>query len=316
MAGSLINRLVLRSGVASAFDKTQFYDTLRLLPLAPPLGAVTTIQRPGLIGFKLNGTLRWLIDVKRFAGNPTLVIDPTTQDGLRIELRNARFPGTQLPADFDCVLRPKGFLGTPIDIVFALGGFHGQAIFERWLAGQQLLQSSVILDSDVCPLGATAKLAVAGDDEARFFPDWLFTMGGSKLATLSGLGPDIQSDQFSLKLLFPGDPSLSSQPKSRRTLLGLMAGSAVWHLKPELLNLSIGTLTAANGLFDRIDIETGESPASDVARVLVASSTRMDGLSLRVVGVTNLDGGAFDLTLALPSYAIAFDDTPESPAWK
>ena len=313
MPAGPINRLILKGSVASALDDVLFPGgQFPWPPLGPPIGTITTVQGPGLIGFKLNGALKWLVDVNRFAGNPALIIQPTPGNGRRIELKNARFPGTELPADFVCVLRPKNFLGTPMDIKFTLGSFHGQAIFERWLAGQQTLQSNVTLGSDVCPLGAFSKLAVAGRAEARFFPNWLFTMAGNQLATITGLGSDLPSNSFRLKLLLPGDPSLSAQPKSKRTLLTLLAGDVVWQLKPDPLNLSVGTLSAADGLFNRIDVETGESAAGDVARVLVASSTSSDGLALQVTGgLTDLNGNAFAFGLASPSYAIAFDPTPD-----
>src|SRR5262245_18872962 len=64
MPQGLLNRLVLRSDLASVFDKGLFPDSgLQLPPPGPPPGTVTTVQGPGLIGFKLNSTLRWLIDV-------------------------------------------------------------------------------------------------------------------------------------------------------------------------------------------------------------------------------------------------------------
>lgn len=313
MSEGLINRLVLRSGVAAILDKVLLpLGEATLPPAGPPSGIITTVQGPGFIGFKLNGTLRWLIDVRRFAGTPTLTTRATPQNELRIELKGARFPGTQLPADFVCVVRPKGFFGTPMEITFNLGGFHGQVGFELWLAGQQPLQSHVTLNTDVCPLGTASKLAIAGRAEARFFPNWLLSMGGSKLAVISGLDGDIQSDRFSLKLLFPGESSLSIQPKSRRTLLSLTANEIVWPLKPAVLNLSIGTLRAVEGLFGRIAIEAGESATGDAARVLVASSSRIDGLSLQVAGgITFIDGHPFGLPLVLPAYAIAFDTTPD-----
>jgi hypothetical protein len=316
MSLGLINRLVLKSGVTATLNPLLLPgEDLRLPPLGPAPGVITIVQGPGLIGFKLNGTLRWLIDVRRFAGNPTLTSQTTPQHGLRIELKDARFPGTQLPADFVCVIGPKGFFGTPMTITFTLGGFHGQAIFELWLAGQQTLHSQVTVGTDVCPLGWTSKLAIAGQADARFWPNWLFSMGGSKLGFIIGLGPDIQSDNFSLKLLFPGEPSLSAHPKSKRTLLHLSAGGAVWPLKPDLLNLSIGTLTATDGLFDRIDIEAGEGATGDTARVLVATSSRTDGLSLHLAdGITFLNGQPFVLPLVAPAYAIAFDTTSDHSA--
>jgi hypothetical protein len=217
MAEGRINRLLLRSDVTATLDKLLLPARgLNLPPLGPPRGIITTVQGPGFIGFRLNGILRWLVDVRRFTGTPTLTTETTPPGELRIELTGARFPGTQLPADFVCVVRPKGFFGTPMEITFNLGGFHGGVVFELWLAGRQPLQSHVTLNTDVCPLGAASKLAIAGEAEARFFPNWLFSMGGTKLAVISGLGPDIESDAFSLKLLLPGEPSLSAQPKSLR----------------------------------------------------------------------------------------------------
>ena len=119
----LLNRSILQTGVAAALDKALLPPSgLQWPPFHPP-GAVTTVQGPGMIGFKLNGVLRWLIDLQRFAGNAQLITKPTPQHGLRIELKQARFPGTQLSADFVCVLHPKGVLGTPMDIKFTLGGF-------------------------------------------------------------------------------------------------------------------------------------------------------------------------------------------------
>jgi hypothetical protein len=56
---------------------------------------------------------------------------------------------------------------------------------------------------------------MAGQADARFFPNWLFSMGGSKLGTISGLGPDIESDLFTLKLLFPGDVGIGVHWKHR-----------------------------------------------------------------------------------------------------
>jgi len=165
MSEGLINRLVLRSGVAAILDKVLLpLGELTLPPAGPPSGIITTVQGPGFIGFKLNGILRWLIDVRRFAGTPTLTTRATPQNELRIELKGARFPGTQLPADFVCVVRPKGFFGTPMEITFNLGGFHGQVVFELWLAGQQPLQSHVTLNTDVCPLGTASKRSPSQND--------------------------------------------------------------------------------------------------------------------------------------------------------
>jgi hypothetical protein len=282
-------------------------------PLVPP-GTVTIVQAPGIVAVRLNGVVRWIIDVRQFAGSPTLTVTGTLPHAVEIRLKNARFPGTSLPADFVCSLKPRTLLGTPMELRFVLGGFDARTVLERWLSGQALAESAVNLATDVCPLGTASKLAFSGQAEARFFPNWLFQIAGSTptFATISGLGPDLESRTCTIRVLSPSDPSLSAHPKSRRTHLSLAAGDTTWHLKPAVSDVGIGVLSAADGLFDRIDLETGESAAGDVARVLVASSSRDDGLSLRLGGtVTGLDGGPFTFALSHPTYAIAFDPTPD-----
>ncbi|MBB5502182.1 hypothetical protein [Paraburkholderia sp. MM5384-R2] len=309
MAQTRLNLGVLRSSAASPLSK--------LIPFPPPpigfgVGKLDIIHGVGFIAFKLDGTLRWVIDVRRFAGTPSLSTNPTLTGGLRIELKGARFPGTELPADLVCILGKTGLFGTPMDLTFTLGGFHAQATIERWLAGQQSLESEVSVSTDICQLGAASKLAISGHARAHFFPNWILPMEGSELTTLSGLGADLVSDSFALKLLFPGEPSISIHPKSRRTLLGMTAGGNIWHLTPAPSALPIGTLTAADGLFNSLEIEAGEGATGDVARELLALSPRVDGLKLSVAGgITDLDNHPFTLQLVAPSYAIAFDPTSD-----
>ncbi len=312
MAIKILNSNLLSAALSSLASKIAS-PIIQFPPILPP-GTVTITQSPGIVTFRLNGVIRWIIDVRQFAGTPVLTVTGALPHAVKIQLKNARFPGTQLPADFTCTLKPRTIIGTPMELKFVFGGFDANTNFERWLAGRALAESPVTFSTDVCPLGATSKLALAGDAEARYLPNWMFQITGSSanLSTISGLGADIQSHTFSLRLLLPGDPSLSSSPKSRRTHLNLAAGVNTWHLKPAVTDLGIGTLAVADGLFSQIDIEAGESAATDVARVLVASSSRADGLSLKLNGpLMDLDGAQFAFALSQPTYAIAFDTTAD-----
>jgi hypothetical protein len=285
------------------------------IPFGPSPGKLGVVQGQGFIGFTLNGSLRWMVDVQRFAGTPTLTVQAGHQPVSRVELKNARFPGTSLLADFVLLLQPAGLFGTPASFSFTLAGFQGQVVLERWLAGKQVLQSGVNLGQDVCALGAGSKLAVSGAGEARFFPAWQFQMSGTRLAEISGLGNALDSDRFFLQLLVPGDPSISQQPKSKRTRMDLAAGSNTWNLKLEVTDIPIGKLAPADGLFNAIEIEAGESATGNVARQMLATTSRSDGLVLNLAGdITDLAGHPASLALGLPSYAVAFDPTADHSA--
>ena len=79
-----------------------------------------------------------------------------------------------------------------------------------------------------------------------------------------------------------------------------------------MTSLPIGTLSAAPGVFTTIAIEAGEEASGDTARELLATSSSATGLTLAVGGgFTDQNGQPFTLPLASPSYAIAFDTSPD-----
>lgn len=291
-------------------------------PLPPP-GTVTTITGPGLIGFKLNGVLVWVIDQKLFGGTPVLT-HTVKGTAVRVELKGALYPGTKLPADFVLLLAPKGLSGTPMDMTMTLGGFHGQSLFELWLAGRARLMSTVQLNNAACALGP-GSLTLQGSASAVFTPNWQTAYAGAGVASITGVtGSTQDSDTLLLRLLKPGDPSLRTTPKKKRTLLTLQRGSHTWDLQVAPLNIPIGTLKPQPELFDRIDIEAGENTAADQDHTLVATSLATDKLAFAPGGgLTDADGKSLVIGLAFPRFAIDFESNetflgaqfPQSPIW-
>src|ERR1700722_14721695 len=283
------------------------------VPSGPVPATLGVVQGTGTVTFTLNGVARWLIDISRFADTPSLTLVPGQGEvQSRLTLQGARLPGTDLPADFVVVIGKTGPLGTSADFTFTFGGFHGQVILEQWLAGSAVLQSAVTLNGEICALGASSELAFTASGEARFAPDWLMEIVGTDIATISGLGSPIPSSQLPLQLLAPTDPSISQHPEPKRTLLKMPAGGHIWTLTPEVTSLPIGTLSAVPGLFTAMAIEAGEGPGGETARELVASSSNATGLTLAVAGgFTDQNGHPFRLSLASPSYAIAFDTSSD-----
>jgi hypothetical protein len=301
---NVLNRDLLKVDTAGRFDP------FRQLPIPPPQPGprkLTMVEKHGSVTFKLDGVPVWSIDVQAFSGNGSLAV---THEALEttIELRSAFFPATQLPADFVCAVRRPGHSGTTLDLVFTLGNFRGMVIAESWLAGLDVMKSAMTLDRPACNLRAFGNLTIKGHAQGTFFPDWRFEIAGTNLATIDGLAPALSSDSFSLKLLKPGDPSLRSHPKSKRSHIGLAGTGKNWQLKPALPELPIGQLHLPRDLFDRIDIEAGEGAAGDISGVLAASSPGSAGLTLRLAGgVTDIAGNPALLPMSHAIYAAAFD---------
>jgi hypothetical protein len=144
------------------------------------------------------------------------------------------------------------------------------------------------------------------------------------VAAISGLGVPQESNSFALRVLAPGEPSLRTAPKPKRTLLTLQRGSHNWSLAPSPVALAIGTLTPHANLFDRVDIEAGQSSAADVDHTLVAQSPSGEKLSFSPAGhLTDLDGQPFTVPLNAARFAIDFETSqtflsarfPARPIW-
>src|SRR5438270_12593100 len=149
MALRLLNGILLPGAVADLAARIAA-EIPAFPPVLPP-GTVTITKAPGRVAFRLNGVARWTIDVRNFAGAPVLTVTGALPHAMEIRLANARFPGTQLPADFTCLLKPRTFLGTPMELKFVLGGFDAHTNLERWLAGHALAESAVAFNTDACP---------------------------------------------------------------------------------------------------------------------------------------------------------------------
>jgi len=60
---------------------------------------------------------RWIIDRDFFAGDPFLALIDSSSEYYALRLSNARFPGTNIAADFWCEVK-KGALGWTLDLRF------------------------------------------------------------------------------------------------------------------------------------------------------------------------------------------------------
>ena len=266
------------------------------------------------VAFRLDGRERWVIDTRRFAGTPLLRVSQSKKL-VRVALINARYPGTDLPADMECKVErlPAGWR---MHLRMALGGFQCEAPFERWLRGKAELRSAVQLDKRVPGPGDSSALRLAGRARAEFLPNWTLRLEGKGIARLSGFGGGVVADSLVVALLDPAEPSIARKPRERRTLLAMNRGNRPWPFEPLLGHEDGPNLVVSDSAFDRIRIETGEDATGGASRILLADSkSGQPGLAFVPDGDFGAgDGTAFRLPLQNARYAITADPTGQQSA--
>jgi len=270
----------------------------------PPFQLVAGNKR---VVFRTGGSDRWVIDTRSFAGSPQL---STTQhkDAIRIELKDARYPGTRIPADFICDLTRRAE-GWQMHLQLEWGGFESRTPFASWLEGDVPARSRFVMNSHVCDLGSSAGVLVAGQAHAEFFPDWRLYLSGHEVAKLFGVGGGAASDSLAVSLLAPGKASILTHPPERRTLLAMQRRELAWPLRPDPGQQQSWELIASDGSFDLIHIETGESSSGEPCRALLAES-RGEGPSFWFVPGKHLGGDnnpAQRVGLRNARYTMTFD---------
>jgi len=279
------------------------------------LGPFELVQRKKRVAFKLGGKERWVIDTRQFAGSPTLTLQKTG-NFIHLSLTNARYPGTDLPADLSCELKPA-LVGWRMNLNLALGGFRCEVPFERWLVGMEKALASVKLNAIACSLNDSTKISLSGSASAEFSPDWVLRFNGSKVTKLSIPNGEILSDSITVSLLGSKEPSLMSPPPARRSLLVIERGAREWNFQPLLRTEESGRLTSSVSPFDVIRIEAGEDTLSmNPRRALLAESTDEETRLFFQPEDTLTDGEGkpFSLPLRNPQLAVAYDPHGDNSA--
>jgi len=257
--------------------------------------------------FRTGGRDKWVIDTRSFVGSSQL---STVQhkDAIRIELKDARYPGTEIPADFICDLTRRAE-GWQMHLQLKWGGFESRTPFVSWLESGVPARSRVGINGRVCDLGSSAGVLVTGHAQAEFFPDWRLQLCGHEVAKLFGVGGGAASDSLEVSLLAPGKASILTHPPERRTLLAMQRRELAWPLGPDPGQQHPWDLIASDGSFDLIHIETGESSLGELSRALLAES-RGEGASFWFVPGEHLrgdNGAALRVGLRNARYAMTFD---------
>lgn len=301
-AATVSRRQVLSMAGAAVVGTSPVLKTLEATSSRP----FTFTYNSSRIVFWLHGRERWSIDARSFGGSPRLTVSER-EDSIHIELRGACYPGTQLPADFVCTLRPS-LSGWRMALRLPWGGFHATTGFEDWLLGKEPASSRVNVAPMYVQLGMTSSLAIQGRGTATIGPDWVIRVSGERIAAIRGIGGSVESGDTVISLLRAGAPSILSRPAGRRTTVELRRGTEEWDLGIDTTGKQAGTwkLEATGSAFDVIVIETSETRRGIVRRALLAgSAAQSPGMHFRLHAGQNGRAAPL-LALRNPLYAISF----------
>ena len=276
------------------------------------LGAFQCDVVRGRVSFSLGGVDRWIIDVRRFAGSPDLRVDKT-DELISMELTNARYPGTDLPADMACRIE-RGLTGWQMKLRMKLGGFRASVPFERWLLGRETAESTVTIDHRLCALDDNNGLRLQGKADAVFRPDGSLWLSGKEIARLDIDGKHISSDSISISMPKSGGTSLVTKPAPKRSLVVLRRENAPWDADLFLADTPSDWLVSTGACaFDTISFELGEHKTGLPQRTLLAESLG-NGTRLRACTTSLGDTDDFNLALGDVRYTTTFGKTENQSA--
>jgi hypothetical protein len=295
----ITRRRLLGIGSVAAFGLTPLVRAIGA-SIRPAFDVVVARNR---VDFLVDGDARWSIDTARFAGSPHLDVE-RTDARIDIALRNARFPGADLPADFTCTLT-RGVRGWQIALRMQNGRFSASAPFEPWLLGAAPLRSAVDLAAQVVGTH-DGTVSLAGIGEAELYANWRMRFAGDGIARFDGLGGSLRSDALALSLLATEAASILATPPARRTLVEIERGERTWSASiPERASAGWRFSSEPNA-FDAIAVETGEDHAGSRLCALIAEGTTA-AIATRAHLCANIvaDSGASGLPLRHLRYASA-----------
>lgn len=259
------------------------------------------------LAFSMGRAERWVIDPSAFAGPGRLEIERAGEK-ISLRLKGARFPGTDLSADFRCTI-----IGTPgnrprISFRFDALDASGDGLFEEWLLGMKPLalrggSRSVLLDH------APFHLTADPSGRVRFSPDWSMTLEGTNLLRLASDRPDGRTADLSSALLLlhlpdPSEENLLTGKNRRRTRLLMFREKNSWPIRPEVDRGDKWSLAYDDETFDRIEIEAVESQRGGRHAILLAESQRQIGFRPTGERLRSPDGTPFQLPIERPVYAV------------
>jgi hypothetical protein len=287
---------------------------------------------PQQVSMERDGTVRWLIDRRWLAGQPALAVKlqgkltlqpaprpvpprpvPPRFGRLTVALSGARWPGTDISADFTLVVeRVVTADGVDITVTMDWASSGGEFVADGTWDGNAT--AAVSATGAVCKLGPERTLALSGGAaaQATFRPGHL-TLAAAALARVTSVTEDLPCGTLELTLLAPGDRRQFS-PDTAPPLCSRLAltGSAPWPVALPASQTPLGELARVADLFGTLDAEVGENldGRRRQAMTLLANSNATQFQLHLGDGIADAAGRPVRVSLVACRLAFLFDREP------
>jgi len=270
----------------------------------------------------------WLVDRRWFPAGATFAVkatgivrpvhaagtgQPLGHGMLQVVLAGARWPGTDIAADFSLVVA-KGITTDGVDIAVTVTWTFGAGQFDSDETYDGTATASVTVGGSVCKFGKTQLLTINNSTSAQatFRPGRL-QLSAAALGSVSGGGADLACNGLDLGVMGPDERSLftgaAGPPLHSRLLL---SATGPWHVAAPAAETPIGTLSAQADLFDTLNAEVGEN-LDGRRRQAILYTTRSNSPQFSLAlgpGIADAFGKPLVLALVRCALSINFDGDP------
>ncbi|WP_143005545.1 hypothetical protein [Desulforhopalus singaporensis] len=274
---------------------------------------VRIVTSDNLAIFKIGSVAAWVIDTSRFSGTPRLKTKRNS-NRITLELIGSLIPGTNISADFTCVLRRELF-DWRLTLIFKGFPFKATISLTEWLLGTEPALCPVSSYRVLGQLCDTLALSITGDCLLKFSPNWQMEVVGDGEIGIGCREWDVVSKVAKIKIVGDSEPSVFANTPARRSIFLFARGERQWHLSSLLPKSPYNIIQTSVESFNHLALELGDSNLSGLSAAIIAFDSSdfstisyLPGKSLKAV-----DGSDYKIPLTDVVFATTFNEfNPET----
>ena len=246
----------------------------------------------------MDGDLAWVLDVSWLAGKPVLSTD-TGANGLTVTLSGARYPGTDINADFSLTIDAEGGVQT-VRLRHGLSRTESRAPLADWLSGAAALEFFCEDRVLSCAVGRFLRVRQMARTQVRFTPTLTLAAEAPRGWELDGREFTGVADSLSLGRA-DDDGLMTSQEPLLRSQMAVSVNDAAVSMWPRFAPTRSG-YGVEPGPLASLKLELAEDMQGGRHQAFVAGS----GGGMAVIR-TRDDGGPVRVLASTPVYARLVD---------